>query len=407
MDGGDHLDEDEVAARAGTTTERIRELTELGILERGEGGYARREVMRARVVEDLERSGIDAEALSTALASGELTLGYLEAEGRRPPRSDRTFQQLADEMGVSFETLRRLFVGFGLPQPAADEHVRSEDLEAVAALPLLFGAGLSEGEVLQLARVWGDGVRKVAQYQVHYLHAVVEEPFRRRGLRDNEAFEAATREVGLRAGRSGEVLLTWLFRRHAEIAGAEHVFDHVETALERAGVRRRTARPVEAVAFADLTGYTALTEEQGDAVAARVSLELAQLVNELASEHRGQVVKLLGDGVHFHFRDPADAVAASVDLVRRVRPAGLPPAHIGVSAGPLIYDEGDYFGRTVNLAARIASQAGADQVFVSEEVVQVVAADGFDFVDIGDADLKGFSQPVRMYVVVPWDGREG
>jgi adenylate cyclase len=133
-------------------------------------------------------------------------------------------------------------------------------------------------------------------------------------------------------------------------------------------VRQRAPRTVEAVAFADLTGYTSLTEEAGDEVAAGVSLRLAQLVNEIAANHRGQVVKMLGDGVYSHFRDPGDAVAASLDLVQRVRPIGLPPAHIGVNAGPMIYDEGDYFGRTVNLAARIAAQAGAGQVFVGEEV---------------------------------------
>jgi len=74
--------------------------------------------------------------------------------------------------------------------------------------------------------------------------------------------------------------------------------------------------------------------------------------------------------VHFHFNDPSDAAMASLEIVDRVQPAGLPPAHIGVNAGPMIYDEGDYFGRTVNIAARIASQAGPDQVFVGEDVLR-------------------------------------
>ena len=63
-----------------------------------------------------------------------------------------------------------------------------------------------------------------------------------------------------------------------------------------------------------------------------------------------------------------------MDTVRR---AGLPPAHIGVNAGPMIYDEGDYFGRTVNIAARIASEAGPDQVFVGIDVVPEVEPRGF------------------------------
>jgi adenylate cyclase len=341
--------------------------------------------------------------LAEAIGSGELTLGYLESAGRRHPRSDRTFEEQAGEMGITFETLQRLFVALGLPRPAPEERIREEDLEAIAAVSVLFDAGVGEGEILQLARVWGDAARKVAEYLTHFFHATIEEPFRRRGLRDNDAYEASLRDVGMRIGRSGENLLTWLFRRHAETFATEHEFEHVETALEHAGVRQRSPRTVEAVAFADLTGYTSLTEVAGDEVAARVSLTLAQLVSELAAHHRGQVVKMLGDGVHFHFRDPADAVRASLDLVRRVRPIGLPPAHIGVNAGPMIHDEGDYFGRTVNLAARIAAQAGPDQVFVGQEVVRAVTPKGFAFVDVGEFGLKGIAEPVRIYEVVGED----
>src|SRR5213079_2270646 len=98
---------------------------------------------------------------------------------------------------------------------------------------------------------------------------------------------------------------------------------------------RRAPRRIEGCAFADLSGYTRLTEESGDEAAARVSLKLAEVVNEIASRHRGAVVKMLGDGVHFHFRDPSNAVMASLEIVERVYPAGLPPAHVGVNAGPM------------------------------------------------------------------------
>ena len=211
------------------------------------------------------------------------------------------------------------------------------------------------------------------------------------------AFEAALWEVGLKAGRSGEELMSWLFRRHGEISGLEHQLEHVETALELSGVRPREPKTFEGVVFADLSGYTSLTEEAGDEVAASVSLRLATLVSELAAAHRGQVIKMLGDGVHFHFRDPTDAVTASLQLVREVRTVELPPAHIGVNAGPMIYDEGDYFGRTVNLASRIAGQAAADQVFVGEEVTRIVEPRGFEFEDVGEFTLKGIPEPVRIY----------
>jgi adenylate cyclase len=401
----DRLLEEELAQLSGASVERVRELVDLGILEPEEGRFRHRDVMRTRVVADLEKKGIDAEALASAFASGHLTLGYLESAGRRFPRSDQTFARFSEEIGISVESLQMLYVAFGLPRPRPDELVREEDLPVLKSIPALFGAGVGEGDVLRAMRVWGDSARRVAQFMSHFFHNMIEEPFRLRGLRDNEAYEAAIREVGLRMGHSGEHLLGWLYRRHVEGFLTEHQFQHVESALEEAGIRRRSPRGDEAVVFADLSGYTRLTEEAGDEAAVRVSLALAQLVNEIAARHRGQVVKMLGDGVYFHFPDPGDAVRASLEIVESVRPRGLPPAHIGVNAGPMIYDEGDYFGRTVNIAARIASQAGADQVFLGEDLVRTVPPIGFRVLEVGQFDLKGIAQPLTIYEAVQDDAR--
>jgi adenylate cyclase len=399
----DRVTEEELAERAGTSVDHVRELADLGIIRSEGGTFPRRDVMRVRVVVELERKGIDSEVLGTAVASGHLTLGYLESAGRRFPRSNRTFSQLSADMGISVETMQSLYVAFGLPRPSPDELVREEDLPVLKGVPVLFGAGVGEGEVLRAVRVWGESARRVAQFQSHYFHNTVEEPFRRRGLRDNEAFEAAIREVGLRMGHSGEQMLGWLFRRYSERFLSEHQLEHVETALEEAGVRQRAPRGIEASVFADLSGYTALTEEAGDEMAVRVALALAGLVNEVAARHGGEVVKMLGDGVHFHFRDPGDAVRASLEIVESVRPRELPPAHVGVNAGPMIYDEGDYFGRTVNIAARIASKAGADQVFVGEDAGREVKPAGFRLEEVGRFELKGISEPVLIYEAVRGD----
>jgi adenylate cyclase len=400
---GDRSTEEELAERAGTTVEHVRKLANLGILQPETGGFPRRDILRARVVVELEGKGMDAAALGAGVASGHLSLGYLESAGRRFPRSDLTFAQLSEDIGIPLETLESLYVAFGLPRPREDEKVREEDFPVLRALPVLFGVGVGDGEVLRAVRIWGESARRVAQFQNHYFHHTIEEPFRRRGLRDNEAFETAIREVGLRMGHSGEEMLGWLFRRHSEVFLAEHQFEHVEAALEEAGIRLRPPRGVEAAVFADLSGYTSLTEEAGDEAGARVALALAHFVNEVAAGHRGEVVKMLGDGVHFHFRDPGDAVRASLEIVESVRTRGLPPAHVGVNAGPMIYDEGDYFGRTVNIAARIASQASAHQVFIGEDAQRVVTPAGFQLVKVGPFDLKGISQPVMVYEAVRGD----
>lgn len=397
----DRITEDELVERAGFDREHLRRLADLGILHRAnDGTYPRREIVRARAVADLEALGAEPEGIAEALGSDHLSLGYLESAGRRFPRSERTFVQVADDLGISFATLERFYVAYGLPRPMPDEHIREEDLEEIGRLPVLLEAGVDLEVVLRFARVWGDSARRVAQYLIHHFHTAVEEPFRRQGLGDNQAFEAALRQVGLKLGRSGEDMLGWLFRRHSETFMREHHYEHAEVALESAGVYERRERHPGAAAFADLTGYTRLTEEAGDDAAARVALSLADLVNEIAARRRGTVVKMLGDGVHFHFADPRDAVLASLDIVDAVGPRGLPPAHVGVEAGPMIYDEGDYFGRTVNVAARIASQAQAGQVFVGEGVAELVPPDGFSLREVGAFELKGIAQPVTLFEAV-------
>jgi adenylate cyclase len=120
------------------------------------------------------------------------------------------------------------------------------------------------------------------------------------------------------------------------------------------------------------------------------------LVERSAREHGGVPVKWLGDGVMAHFREPAGAVWSALELVERLPAAGLPPAHVGVAAGPVVVQGGDYFGRTVNLAARLAAHAGADQVLVSQRVASSPRPAGVRFLELGELELKGFARPVRL-----------
>lgn len=149
--------------------------------------------------------------------------------------------------------------------------------------------------------------------------------------------------------------------------------------------------------FLDLVGYTALTEERGDEAAAELAAHLAELVAGAANAHPGSAVKWLGDGLMANFRDPKDAVAFALEIVRGIPTAGLPPVRIGVAAGPVVVYSGDYFGRTVNLAARIAARAAPGEVLVSESVVVSLIPRPATFVDAGAARLKGFTRPIQLF----------
>jgi adenylate cyclase len=148
-------------------------------------------------------------------------------------------------------------------------------------------------------------------------------------------------------------MLVAIYARHQERSTIDHLVGHIEAAV----TERRPLRP-PAMCFLDLAGYTRLTEERGDRAAAALATSLADLVEEVSLPHGGQPVKWLGDGVMFHFPLPGRAVLAALEMVERTPEAGLPPAHVGLHAGPVVFQDGDYFGRTVNLAARIAGHAG-------------------------------------------------
>jgi class 3 adenylate cyclase len=171
----------------------------------------------------------------------------------------------------------------------------------------------------------------------------------------------------------------------------------MESAIEAMGLYERTERPT-AFAFLDLTGYTRLTEERGDEAAAELGARLAQLVHEEVGRRDGRAVKWLGDGVMFSFRDPAAAVLATIEVGQRTGEVGLPPAHAGVAAGPVIFQDGDYYGRTVNLASRLAGAAEPGQTLVDAEVVRLAGdRDDLGFTSIGEIRLKGMSSPIEAY----------
>jgi adenylate cyclase len=161
------------------------------------------------------------------------------------------------------------------------------------------------------------------------------------------------------------------------------------------GLYRRPARP-PAFAFVDLAGYTRLTDERGDTEGARIASQLSSVVEEVASSHEGVPVKWLGDGVMVSFRDPSPAVHATLEIVERAPSVGL-PAHGGIAAGPVVVQDGDYFGRTVNLASRIAGGAEAGQTLVSEAVAELADGAGVSFRPVGPIELKGFTEPVTVY----------
>jgi class 3 adenylate cyclase len=106
----------------------------------------------------------------------------------------------------------------------------------------------------------------------------------------------------------------------------------------------------------------------------------------------------------FHFPDPAQGVRCGLELVDRVPRVGLPLARIGLHSVPVVFQDGDYFGRTVNIAARITDHARPGEVLVSDQVVaDVDRLEAVRSEPVGPVSLKGLSAPITLYTAVPAD----
>ena len=134
----------------------------------------------------------------------------------------------------------------------------------------------------------------------------------------------------------------------------------------------------------------------GDDAAAELAATVARLVQRNSVQHGGKPIKWLGDGVMFYFDAPGPGVRAALEMADAIPAAGLPRVHVGMSSGPVLFQEGDYFGQTVNLSSRIADYARPGEVLVTRSVADASEEDGIGFREIGPVDLKGVAGPIEL-----------
>jgi class 3 adenylate cyclase/DNA-binding CsgD family transcriptional regulator/pimeloyl-ACP methyl ester carboxylesterase len=159
------------------------------------------------------------------------------------------------------------------------------------------------------------------------------------------------------------------------------------------------------ILFADIADSTALTERLGDAAFRAKARELDGALRTVIREHTGTPIegKLLGDGVLAVFISGREAIEAALASAGSGEDAGL-PLHIGLHAGDVIREEGNVYGGAVNVASRISGLAAPGEVLVSDTVRGLARTSaGVAFEDRGDQRLKGISDTVRVWAVMPLD----
>jgi adenylate cyclase len=394
------LSQREVAERAGVGSTYVSRLVEVGVLApAGDGTFTDGDARRARLCRGLEGAGLPIEALVEALDRGELSFAFLELSvyDRFSALTPRTFTDVSEQEGIPLDVLLVVREAMGLAQAAPDDQMREDELEVVPLIQLQLSKGFDPTVIERWLRVYGDTLRRIAETEAEWWRNQLALPYLRSGMNASEMLRLTAEWGGEFTSRVERALLA-VYHANQEHTWTEALIEEIEEALDRAGLRSRM-EVTPAICFLDLTGYTRLTEERGDQAAAELAERLAPLVQRPAERHGGRVVKWLGDGVMFHFRDPTGGVVAALEMIEAVSEADLPPAHVGLHTGPVVFQGGDYFGRTVNIAARIAEQARPGQVLVTQEIVDQVGSDGVTFEPMGAVELKGVSQPVILQVV--------
>ena len=259
-----------------------------------------------------------------------------------------TLAEVAERAGLDIEICRRARMLMGLPDPGDHAVCRTEEIQTFQG----FAAGIElygEAAILQFTRVLGSAMATVAEGSLSVFG---------RQLADREHAPEGDQYVlaafdALESFRIVPSVLATVAKLQFDLA-----------------TDRLTGEPGQSrlgtIGFVDLTGSTRATEQIGTDAMAPALTRFEEWAAELAVAAGGRVIKYIGDEVMFISPDLTAAAEVAVELIERVREdAVLVSARAGLASGPLLSRDGDWYGSTVNLAARLVDKAKPDTVLLA------------------------------------------
>jgi adenylate cyclase len=346
---------------------------------------------RVALLRELTDQGVPLEDLRRAVEENRLVL--LPVERAFDEGADRyTLAEVAEASELEPEFLGRLLQALGAPIPQEDERVYADaDVEAARRAKTFLDAGLPREGVLETSRLIGISMANLADANVDLVGEVFTQP----GVDERELALRYAAAAKTMAPLLGETLLH-AYRIHLRERIRQAVITEAEVAAGRiSGSDEMT------IAFADLVGFTSLGE----------SLEIEQIGDltgrlfELASDAARppvRLVKMIGDAAMFASMESEPLLDAVVGLVESAGAEEVPPLRAGVARGQALGRGGDWYGRPVNLAARITNFARPDSVVADQAVKEAIGkGDGrpFDFSFAGKRHFKGIQGEVPVHRV--------
>jgi adenylate cyclase len=380
----------EVARRLGSTPATLRRWIDRGLIPQYAGTWTPGAVGHARLVARVRERGHSLEEIRAAVESGRLAFGFLQ-ELLPSLEATHTIDEAAAQTGLEPDLIQTIFTTMGLPA-AAVERISENDMELLRYAAAALAAGLPLVAFLQLVRVYGQALAQIADAEVRLFHMYVHEPLMRAGVPGVQMAEELQ-------GLAAEVLpLASPLMDHVHQRLLAHFIDqdvvgHMEADLDQRD-RLDLGHLRVAIAFADLAGYTRMTEELGDEHAVGVVERfIAEVEHTLPEDAR--IIKTIGDAVMIVSSDAGALADWAVGFQELHATRPLP--RIGMHFGEVLYRDGDYYGREVNQAARVSARAGGGEVLVTRPIVDA-AGRHLAFEHIGEVRLKGFSGPTELFL---------
>ena len=386
----------EVARRIGVSADTLRRWAKAGVLD-VDGAWTPAQVSQARIVARMRERGHSLKEIRRATEEGRLAFGYVEELLASPSRLF-TVKEAAKETGLEPALIERMLTTMGLSANSLDQ-LTEDDLQLLRYAAAVLAAGFPLVAFLQLIRVYGLAMAQIADAEVRLFHLYVHEPLMRDGVPGVEMAEEMQ-------GLAGELLplaapiMDHVHHRFLQHFVEQDVIGHMESDLGDETLDLGRLRV--AIAFADLAGYTRMTEEQGDEEAVAAVEGFVEAVEHTLPEG-ARVIKTIGDEVMIVGSDAGELTDWAVGFQQLYDQRPLP--RIGIHYGETVYRDGDYYGREVNLAARVAARAAGREVLVTRPVVEA-AGPHLDFERIGEARLKGFSDVTELFLAEPRDESE-
>ena len=379
----------DAAGRVGVQPATLRRWVKRGLIPQYDGEWTPAAIGTARVVARMRERGHSLAEIEQATDEGRLAFGFLE-DLFPPDERTVSVRDAARETGLDEALIGRLVGSLGI-RPGQVDVVSEDELQLLRYVAAVLASGFPLVALLQLVRVYGQAMAQIADAEVRLFHLYVHEPLVQSGstgVETAEQMHALSRDVLPLASP----VLDQIHQRYIQHFVEQDVVGHMEADLGESSINLGRMRV--AIAFADLAGYTRLTEEEGELTAVDAVERFIEAV-EVTLPDEARVIKTIGDEAMVVGSDPAALTdwAVGFQTMQTERPLPRIAIHYGVA----LYREGDYYGREVNIASRVAARSAGGEVLVTRPVVEL-AGPHLEFERIADVTLKGFSESTEVFI---------